>query len=1020
MSEESSTNKKPFTIKTSNVVENESCERNGLGQFSVLKKGNEDLPFDKKSFNSRFVNSGEEGVSYIKPLKFKINNSCSKEITQISPTKSLVTNECIRSSESNIIFLESEEESGRKKDIFFTALRKIEFVLNRGKLSLSFESLKKKRAVICFKSIVDKKKNSFVGDFINDLGLFSRIYELEVKLERFSSTLESFYNKNKQRQSLDFFKSLKATIKIRDMVLSYIKHRKRIIVNEIFDFSIVVKFIKIFNNLEEIKTNQMTKRAIREIKGTATLFNKIEQIELIIVKRQKQNKQFFFNSTRKTEELQIGFSVNKINSQDSQSYSYLNSDISSFIFDSKKSSIQSKLVIPELDSLEQIKERVRCNPNKQSISNIRPHSLLSMEERPFKLFVNNLYDERVKQSLEYINSSSNFDNKENNDQEAYKQNLVKNNKTPLKRLFIKEEIKKNVVNKYSYSINDLKNENPSKMDLVSCLNSLPDSEFGKYCDLILSKKKVNYNFSFENTELYKKNLLPNENSIDRKESSSFLNLNKQLNKFKESSCSKKNDFSQRKHTLDFLKSIDSGKKKKKSIVIEEINNNSNFNHDLFRNYFDECRFDDVNNKSTETNQKLSEIEEESLFNDKTVTDLSKHSPNIKEKKPPLLFPIDEKENLKEQSIKQTHSKEELNTKKNNSIKLIQKNNNSSLSNKIKGKRNNSNHKENIKSIYSTDINPNTVKRTLFDKPEQNKSLYNNLRSRSVAKEKASKRRNFSSFNTTTNFNLENWKENYNRIYSKFKPVENKPHRMFTPKKNNIRTVKTSTKQRYSGVKKVFQKKNDSIKPTKSSKHKNTVLIVKAPKYSFKKSDRSFKSIKSAENRNAEHKIYQRKKSTTNTNIRNKSNYASKKKKPKEGLKNFVRFNKEQAFESNIGKFFNKMSPSQAVIPKATQIFRKNDKLQKSNGGSIVGSFVYNNSKKEKKCVFNLYDKNADKILYGGVKKIHKENSKLDNSRLKKLKEQSKKLVSGERGKIVFLGSPSLLSRKGGTSGRKDR
>ena len=105
-----------------------------------------------------------------------------------------------------------------------------------------------------------------------------------------------------------------------------------------------------------------------------------------------------------------------------------------------------------------------------------------------------------------------------------------------------------------------RNESLSRIEMNSCLKeSVPDSEFLKYCEMVFNAKKINYNFSLDNIDLFKGGRQKTENDLEGCESRSGydksprlkdVDLLMQFAKRMNNSCELKD------HTLDFLRSID--------------------------------------------------------------------------------------------------------------------------------------------------------------------------------------------------------------------------------------------------------------------------------------------------------------------------------------------------------------------------------------------------------------------------------------------------------------------------------
>lgn len=114
-----------------------------------------------------------------------------------------------------------------------------------------------------------------------------------------------------------------------------------------------------------------------------------------------------------------------------------------------------------------------------------------------------------------------------------------------------------------------RNDSMSRIEMSSYLKeSVPDSEFMKYCELIFNSKNVNYNFSFDNFDMYKGTRQKTENDVDRYESGSFNENNpnfKDIDVLMQIARRINNSGEFKDRTVDFLKSVDLDNKQRTSL-----------------------------------------------------------------------------------------------------------------------------------------------------------------------------------------------------------------------------------------------------------------------------------------------------------------------------------------------------------------------------------------------------------------------------------------------------------------------
>ena len=974
MSKDPSKKENPFTLKMLNMVEevkSRFSNKTTPNDVSILN----DIKTEESSFITKIRTFKElldcdplprshTTLSHIEKLKFKIEQLSCQEIKEsIVKPRSPVLTENYQESESSVGNIEILNLSEIKVKEETKDFSKFSNKINKIFLKKGFFRIRKISFEVVLRRIVICKEEKRKGLFIKDIGTLSGMFVMELNLKDFCYKIETIYNKKRKKQKTFSFKVLKAKTKTEEIAERFCSHSNFWFLNNFLEFSIVFKFRRTFEKLNKIKEKIKIRESQNKLKNFFLFRRTVNKLEKIILKKKTDLVASIINQIKlmpiKCSIISVDSQTIMLNQSEISLYNIKRQPVSLTSSDSNPSSLTSgtlKQSIKNSSPTEKLAISQNLTNQKRNTSFLK-----QKQDNFFLLLANKIYEKKVNEVLQTCFLIENIDTEKSLPNNSLERHLSRKdqfintkNKTSLNRLHKRDDSRERL-NRYNYSINDLqKNESFSRTDFNSCLKeSMPDSEFVRYCEQNLHTRKVNYNFSFDNMDFLKNVNIKTDSEFEKGES--FTMGNSSGNERGEGDINmvrRSAPLGLKEHTVDFLKSSELERNLKANMEIDFLANHTNtpysnhggVNIDYMNVYVENGSglvLTPRRNPVIIDPAELTEIMEESTINEKSNITTSRNFSNMQDSLSNLNSNTNkimsnsklQLSNFKKKNISNCKSRRiqtEVNispriTLPKNSAFIIEDNENLNFSNKkidkfenseelkksekiekieIKEKISEKNEKVSVKSKDKTEKqkckseNTSVNIRALSKRERKSDKVIEKFVSRSTKTHsiiKKSKRRkdNCKSFSKVMNFNIEKWKENYKGTYSSYKASlkSRKAASLKQSRDKSLKNPKKNTKK----LKIKFPKKigNQKMILQKPSVFCNTIAFVKNNKTNFRKEAVNKRNPRLNEIKAAKNQ-FGKNLSMVNKDIKPKSNFGSLKAKSNKST-NF----KKKRFKSNF-------------------------------------------------------------------------------------------------------------------------
>ena len=419
-------------------------------------------------------------------------------------------------------------------------------------------------------TLVDKFASSRKNEVSTELKQFSATYRLNTKLKTFIRVIERLCTHNSTKAKCDCFATIKARNQLADMVLGYYEEKNMLAIVQLKQFGLVFKIFSTLNKTLKICNNSFNKSIIAPLRHNASTYRGLNMLTERVRDTQRYS-------------LKVGLTQlvhhMKGTSKESDKLDGVKQSLNGTI-----TGVTKSLLIP----VNHAHNRQKYPINRKSLGGSegkKPQSFLkTVQSSDLKL--SNAEDvqytitiaEQAKrcmgdamqhfQMTDTVVSETSYRERRTPDCKEREQmlNLIESriiqNKSEVKA---QDEAGEGVAN----SLREMhKNDSMSKIDMNSCLKeSVPDSDFIKYCEMVFNSKKINYNFSLDNIDVFRNSRQRTENDMDRGENNSFNENSPNLRDIDQWMIFAKklnNSYELKDQTLDFLKSVDMDAKQRNS------------------------------------------------------------------------------------------------------------------------------------------------------------------------------------------------------------------------------------------------------------------------------------------------------------------------------------------------------------------------------------------------------------------------------------------------------------------------
>lgn len=408
------------------------------------------------------------------------------------------------------------------------------------------------------------------NEVLNEVKTISTKYHLNFKIKKLTNVIETIVKYNEKRNKTDSFVQIMGRVKLINIIYAYFQGVNLVHLIEIKQFSMIYKINIVLNKISNIVTKNYKRTLFKALQSNTAVSKGLQLLITILRDTDKYNIKVGFT--------QFVYFTKNINKEEDRietpkpviEASIFNNTNLLLATTNNNGGMSRKFFSKRNSEEQEVKKSKSLNApmNSEKKSGTKKEVLLTTLGREYldKNMTEAINDFRLTDTLISEPSFRNQNSPETN------KNLHLPYLVESRIIHTKSELKQRDDQAYDY-INSMaqlqKNDSMSKIDINSCMKeSVPDSEFIKYCELIFNSKKIHYNFSLDNIDIFRGSRQKTENEIDRYDSTSFIENSpnfRDIDQLMQFARKMNNSYELKDQTLDFLKSVDMDNKQRNSI-----------------------------------------------------------------------------------------------------------------------------------------------------------------------------------------------------------------------------------------------------------------------------------------------------------------------------------------------------------------------------------------------------------------------------------------------------------------------